>query len=450
MENPYASIPQVGRLLEREEISRWFPVIGRPLVAVHVSAVLGELREAFARGEAPPSAAEVVARIEDVCRRTGMRRIRKVLNGTGIVLHTNMGRSPLEREAWDDVKLLNTGYSNIELDLDSGKRGRRSGLIPELIQALTGAESCLVVNNNAAAVLLMLSSLAAGREVIVSRGEQVQIGGGFRIPEILALSGARLVEVGTTNITTLRDYLDAVTENTAMILVVHTANFRLRGFTSKPSVNELARNLPGGVILAVDQGSGVTSEKIPGEIPVKRHLADGAHLVCFSGDKVMGGPQAGFLVGKEDLVRRASEHPMMRTFRPGKTIYSLLEEILIRKMNGPESGYPERIYAKSMEELRRFGRRILKGIPKETADIVPAMAATGGGSAPDEYFGSLAIEICADTRPGKILKSLRNLEIPIIGVVEEGKVHLNLSTLIGEDAAYIRTSLMAVLGIEAL
>ncbi len=450
MENPYASIPQVGKLLEREEISRWFPVIGRPLVAVHVSAVLGELRKSFARGEAPPDAAAVVRQIEDVCARTARRRIRKVINATGIVLHTNMGRCPIGREVWDAVRNLNTGYSNIELDLTTGKRGKRNGLIPDILQALTGAEAALVVNNNAAAVLLMLTSLAGGRDVIVSRGEQVQIGGGFRIPEILALSGARLVEVGTTNITTLKDYTDAVTDRTAMVLVVHTSNFKVRGFTSKPPVDELARNLPAGVILAVDQGSGVTLEKIPGETSVKKHLADGAHLVCFSGDKVLGGPQAGFIVGREDLLRRAAEHPLLRAFRPGKTVYSLLEETLIDKLNAAEPGYVEGIHGKTGEELRRFGRRILKGIPKETADLVQAAAATGGGSAPDEFFGSLAVEI-RDTRgrgPEEILDAFRKLEIPIIATVDDGRVRLNLSTMIYEDAAYIRAGIASVLGVE--
>lgn len=222
-----------------------------------------------------------------------------MLNGTGVILHTNMGRSPLFPEAWDAVRDLNTRYSNLELELQTGKRGVRSGLIPELLRILTGSEAALVVNNNAAAVLLTLSALAKDREVIVSRGQQIQIGGGFRIPEILALSGARLVEVGTTNITTPSDYLSALTERTAFVLVVHTSNFRIRGFASHPSVKVLADQLPPTVGLVVDQGSGVTTERIPGETCVRRYLEDGAHLVCFSADKVLGGPQAGIVLGRQ-------------------------------------------------------------------------------------------------------------------------------------------------------
>ncbi len=435
-------------MLEREEIARWFPVIGRPLTAVHVSAVLEELRASFARGEAPPDAAAVIGRIDTVCARTARRRIRRVINATGVVLHTNMGRCPIGREVWDAVRDLNTGYSNIELDLSTGKRGRRSGLIPDILQALTGAEAALVVNNNAAAVLLMLTALAAGREVVVSRGEQVQIGGGFRIPEILALSGARLVEVGTTNITTLKDYTDAITGETAMVLVVHTSNFRVRGFTSKPSVAELARSLPGGVVLAVDQGSGVTLERVPGETPVKKHLTDGAHLVCFSGDKVLGGPQAGFIVGREELLRRAAEHPLLRAFRPGKTVYSLLEETLVAKLNAPTLGIVAEAQDMPLEELRRFGRRILRGIPRELARIVDAPAAVGGGSAPDEIFPSLAIEIGDPREPEDILEAFRRQEVPIIATVEDGRVRLALVTMIREDPGYIRAALAAVLGVE--
>jgi len=188
------------------------------------------------------------------CARAASRRVRKLINGTGIILHTNLGRAPLPPAVWDTAAAVNTGYSSLELDLATGRRGRRGGIVPDLLGLLTGCEDALVVNNNAAAILLALTALAQGREVIVSRGEQVQIGGGFRIPEILALSGARMVEVGTTNITTREDYLRAVTSATAMVLLVHSSNFRIRGFTEKPGVAALASGLPPLVILAVVTG----------------------------------------------------------------------------------------------------------------------------------------------------------------------------------------------------
>jgi L-seryl-tRNA(Ser) seleniumtransferase len=447
MENLYASIPQVGKLLDREDVSCWFPEISRALTAEAVASVLAEARKDIAAGSAPPSEADIVGRIDSRCRKISRRRIRKMLNGTGIILHTNMGRCPLASDSWEAAKAVNTGYSNLEFELETGKRGRRSGLVPDLIKILTGAQSALVVNNNAAAVLLMLTALARGREVIVSRGEQIQIGGGFRIPEILALSGARLVEVGTTNITTLKDYRKALGPRTAMVLVVHPSNFKIKGFTSKPAVRELAGILPAGVVLAVDQGSGVTTEHIPGEISLKRHLSEGAHLVCFSGDKILGGPQAGILAGNEDSIRRAAGHPLLRAFRPGKTVYSLLEETLVRRINGPGPSYAEQVYGKPQEELRRFGRRVLKGIPKDLADIVSATATTGGGSAPDEYFQSLSIELRGGPKPEEAVAFLRGLPLPIIASVEDGKVRLNLSTLLFEDAAYIRGSLANLFGL---
>ncbi len=445
MENKYASLPQVGKLLEKEELVRWFPKISRPLVTERIQEVLAAVRGEIADGGPTPDESEILSRIEAACGATCRKRIGKIMNGTGVILHTNMGRSPIAPEVWDSVRDLNTSYCNVELDLETGKRGRRSGIVADLLRSLTGAENALVVNNNSAAVLLLLSALAKGKEVVVSRGEQVQIGGGFRVPEILELSGARLVEVGTTNITTVKDYLDAVNSKTAMVLFVHTSNFKIRGFTSRPSVGELAKRLPGNVVLAVDQGSGVTTERIPGETRVRRLLEEGAKIVTFSGDKILGGPQAGLVVGDRKLVALLGRNPLMRAFRPGKTVYSLLEESLVRKLNGPEPGYAESVYSKSTEELRRFGRRVLKGIPKELADLVPVTATTGGGSAPDEYFHSLAVEIRGPGKPEEIVRKLRERPLPIIAVVEDGAVRLNLSTLFRENPAEIRESLEDVL-----
>jgi L-seryl-tRNA(Ser) seleniumtransferase len=445
MENPYSSIPQVSRLLEEDRIKRWFPLLSRTLTAETVSSTLEELRKRVRETGVPVSFEETVRAVTEACWKLHRRRIQRVLNGTGVILHTNMGRSPLTPDAWDAVRDLNTGYSNLELELQTGKRGIRSGLIPELLRILTGSEAALVVNNNAAAVLLVLSALAKDREVIVSRGQQIQIGGGFRIPEILALSGARLVEVGTTNITTLSDYLSALTERTALVLVVHTSNFRIRGFASQPSVRELSSRLPPTVGLVVDQGSGVTRERIPGETPVRTYLEEGAQLVCCSADKVLGGPQAGIVLGRQEWIQRLSKHPLMRAFRPGKTILSLLEEVLIRRVDG--LSFTESVYSIPLEDLRRFGRKILKGIPREAADLVGAFGTTGGGSAPDEKFRSLAIEIRTEEKPETLLRRMRDLPLPLIGTIEEGKVRLNLSTLYGENPVEVRNALLAVLNL---
>lgn len=447
MDNTQASLLNVGKLLEKEELARWFPRISRALVIEKVREVLASVRREIVEGSPAPEEAALIARIEDLCRRTERKRLKKILNGTGVVLHTNMGRSPLSQGIWRTAEEVNTGYSNIELDLESGKRGRRNSLVPDLLRALTGAEASVVVNNNTAALFLLLTALAKDKEVIVSRGEQVQIGGGFRLPDLVALSGARLVEVGTTNITTVRDYREAVTENTAMVLQVHISNFKMRGFVSRPSIGELSRVLPKDIILAVDQGSGVTTENVPNETKVRRFFDEGAGIVTFSGDKMLGGPQAGIAAGRGTLVKTLAAHPLMRVLRPGKTVYSLLEAALVEKLNEPGTGYAETVYSKTQEELRRFGRRVLKGIPKEAADLVSVKATTGGGTAPDEYFHSLAIELRGTRKPEEIAARLRDRPVPIIAILDEGTVRLNLSTLYNENAAVLREALNEVLDI---
>lgn len=442
----FRSLPQVERALADPRLAGWCSTLSRPLAARIVSTTLGVLRDAIRdRGEAP-SEEEIRRRIEEELARAASRRIRKVINATGIILHTNMGRAPLPSSAWEASGKVNAGYSNLELDLETGKRGRRNGICPDLFRVLTGCEDALVVNNNAAALLLMLTALAKDREVIVSRGEQVQIGGGFRIPEILALSGARLVEVGTTNITTVADYADAITDDTAMVLVVHTSNFRVRGFTEKPRLAELAVALPPRVILAVDQGSGTTSERLPGETGVSTLLEQGAKLVCFSGDKILGGPQAGIIAGKADLVRALSAHPLMRAFRPGKTVYALLEQCMVDRLNKTDAGAAERSLGLGRGELELMGGRILEGLGPDKARLVETEISTGGGSSPDEFFPSLSIEISTDCPADEALLRLRRLPTPIIGTIEGGAVRLSLATMYGEDESYIAGAIRSLVG----
>ena len=312
-EHKLSSLPQIAVLLADPSLSGYIMMLSRPLVTNIVRAELGHIRaEVVNEGKNVPGKDEILARICSACDHLAKDRLQKVINATGVIIHTNMGRSPLNSAIWREAQNINCGYSNLELDLVTGKRGKRKGLIPALLSALTGAEDALVVNNNAAAVYLILSTFATGREVIVSRGEQVQIGGGFRVPEILRATGAGLVEVGTTNITTLTDYADAVTPQTALILSVHRSNFAIRGFEETPTVKELSSLKSATVLLCVDQGSGVINERIPGEVSVKSHLAQGADLVCFSGDKIFSGPQAGIIVGRKNLIAQLEKHPLSR------------------------------------------------------------------------------------------------------------------------------------------
>ncbi|WP_319416299.1 L-seryl-tRNA(Sec) selenium transferase [Marispirochaeta aestuarii] len=444
--NQLAALPQIETLLQDPGVEKYIENLGRPVVAELARSVVDGIRRSVLKGDSEVSPfSEVLERLLAECGVIGKEKLQKVINATGIIIHTNMGRAPILREVWREAEEINCSYSNLEFDLKTGKRGKRKGLIPLLVSRLVGSEDALIVNNNAAAVFLILQTFARDREVIVNRGEQVQIGGGFRIPEILQQSGARLVEIGTTNISTREDYLSAFSDETAMILSVHRSNFAIRGFTDSPTVRELARIRPDTVLLCVDQGSGVIDEALPGEISVRTHLHDGADLVCFSGDKVLGGPQAGIIVGKRELIEKLESHPLMRVFRPGKAVYSLLEAGLVRRLNGGTSMVAETL-ALSMRELKSRGRKILQGIDRSKASVVESTLTSGGGSAPDESFPSLSVQIHIDRKADTILRALRNADPPIIGIISQDRVQLNLATLQPEDIPRIRAELQTLLG----
>lgn len=326
------------------------------------------------------------------------------------------------------------------MDLYSGKRGGRFQFLTETMATLIGAESSILLNNNAAAVFLMLKALSEGKEVIVPRGQQVQIGGGFRVPEILAMAGCKLIEVGTTNITTLDDIKNAITENTALVLYVHTSNYKIRGFTQMPNIKEIKKIIPENVILAVDQGSGNLFFNIPDEPAVKNLLKDGADLVCFSGDKLLGGPQAGWIVGKKDHVKKISKHQLMRTYRVGKAVASLMEETLVYYLNG---GKPFAIKAleENQDKILERANSIVAKLPKDLeAKVKEATFSLGGGSSPDVTFPTYAIEI--STKDVEKMKDfLRDLSTPIIAIISENSLLLHLITVEESDDEYIATSL---------
>ena len=453
-DNPLASLPQIDTLLSLPEVAAFEVRIGRPLVKKAARRVVDRYRRELQSGPGAssnslsvPSLHEVAESVVEECRGMEGIRIRRVVNGTGVVLHTNLGRSPLDRDEWRTAEPINCGYSSLELDLRSGKRGGRAGLIPELLSTHLGCGDALVVNNNAAAVYLILSAFGREKDVLVSRGEQIQIGGGFRIPEILEQTGSRLLEVGTTNITTVEDFIRSLTPNTGLCLRVHTSNYTVRGFARTPGIRELKKALPDWIPVVMDQGSGTTVESIPGESGVGEYLKQGADLVCFSADKVFGGPQAGIIVGREDMIRRLSSHPLMRVFRPGKTVYSLLEEHMIRRING-EKSLTEELLRRDPAEIKRTARRILKGIPTSRARVVSAEFSLGGGSSPDEYFPTAAIEIEPSGSPEKIMENMRAWTPPIIGVVHDGRIRIFPVTLFPEDIPVIRAFLEHLRGDE--
>ena len=446
MENQrYVGLPQIERLLQSGEVQMWFPLLSRPLVARVASEVVAKERARIAGGADGGGTSKIAEKINTECERLYQKRLRPVINGTGVVIHTNMGRAPIPVEVWKASERVTTGHSNLELDLSTGTRGGRSGIIPELLQSLVGCEASLMVNNCAAAIYLLLIGLAAGRQVIVSRGEQVQIGGGFRIPEILEASGAHLVEVGTTNITTVDDYARAVNDETAMVLIVHHSNFSIQGFAARPRVAEIKSSLPPHVILAVDQGSGVTTENIPAEIRVTKYLKAGVDLVCFSGDKVLGGPQAGFIVGRAALIDPLRRHPVARVLRTGKTISSLMEDYLIRKVGGKTTGRAAEVIGFSLEELKRRGKAIKRGLGNRVK-LVSTAATIGGGSAPGECFPSVALELQGEESAHVFLKRLREWAPPIIGIIAAGRARLDLSTIANTEMKSVVAALVSIYG----
>ncbi|HWX09324.1 MAG TPA: L-seryl-tRNA(Sec) selenium transferase, partial [Gaiellaceae bacterium] len=347
-----------------------------PLAIDAARVVIERAREELRAGADP---GDLAVRLREELRSARAPSLRRVLNATGVIVHTNLGRAPLAEEAIAQVVETARGYSNLELDLREGARGSRQDHVAAILRRLTGAEAALVVNNNAAAVLLALAALAEAREVIVSRGELIEIGDGFRIPDVLARSGARLVEVGTTNRTRAKDYEKAVGPDTALLLRVHQSNFRVVGFTEQPRLEELAavarrHDLP----LIDDQGSGALAE-LSGEPSAKESLAAGADLVCFSGDKLLGGPQAGIVVGRADLVERLRRHPLQRALRADKLTLAALEGTLLAYLDSPERIPVVRMLREQAGEVRRRAERLCAAVGGELEQTV---ARVGGGALP--------------------------------------------------------------------
>jgi L-seryl-tRNA(Ser) seleniumtransferase len=406
-----------------------------PLAVDAARRVLSRAREEIQAGADP---GDLAARLEAELDAARAPALRRTLNATGVIIHTNLGRAPLAEAALERVHEVGRGYSNLEYDVRSGTRGSRQDHVAGIVRRLTGAEGALVVNNNAAAVLLALAALAEGREVVVSRGELIEIGDGFRIPDVLARSGARLVEVGTTNRTRAADYERAVGTETALLLRVHQSNFRVVGFTEQPSVAELAKvarrhELP----LVDDLGSGVLA-RVEDEPSVAESLAAGADLVCFSGDKLLGGPQAGIVVGRAELVERLRRHPLQRAVRADKLTLAALEGTLGLYLD-PERAARDvpvlRMVAETVEDVRARAERLAASVGGEVEETI---ARVGGGALPIAELASFA---CAVEE--SLAEPLRQGEPPVIGVVRDGRLLLDCRTLSDGDADEVAEAVMA-------
>ncbi len=365
--------------------------------------------------------------------------LRPVINATGVIIHTNLGRAPLPAAAVQRIAQVAAGYCNLEYDLAGGGRGSRSVHAESLLTALTGAEAAVVVNNNAAATLLMLAALARGREVLISRGELVEIGGGFRVPDIMAQSGCVLREVGTTNRTRVSDYAAAAGPRTALILRVHPSNFRIEGFTERPTLAALVdagRRL--GLPVAEDLGSGELLPGLGDEPSVAASLAAGVDLVCVSGDKLLGGPQAGILLGTRAVIDPLRQHPLMRAFRVDKLTYGALEATLIEHLAGRarETVPVRRMLAMTPEQLAQRAGHLADSLAScgWTVALVPGSSAVGGGSAPGLELPTTLVALARDGFTADALESrLRTLATPIVARIVDDRVALDTRTLSDDE-----------------
>ena len=437
-------IPSIEQLRQRAGVRSLEAQYGREALVAALREAAASFRDALAGGTATPGAdadpAELIARDAAARLAKGFEpSLRRVINATGVIVHTNLGRAPLGDRARARVAELGAGYTNLEYDVERGARGARAVHADLLLSRLTGAEAAAVVNNNAAATLLMLAALASGREVIISRGELVEIGGGFRVPDVMVQSGAILREVGTTNRTRAADYSAVITERTAAILRVHPSNFRVEGFTERPALEELvALGRQFGVPVFEDLGSGALLPLVKDEPLVAHSVQAGASVVCFSGDKLLGGPQAGIVVGRREHIDRIRKHPLMRALRVDKLTYAALEATLIEYLAGrAEQTVPvARMLSMRIEEIDARARAVAEQLRSRgwQADVIDGASTIGGGSAPG---AELPTRLVAVNRAGQsadaIEAALRRHDPPVIARIEHDCVVIDLRTVDPQD-----------------
>ncbi|MDF2377378.1 MAG: L-seryl-tRNA(Sec) selenium transferase [Verrucomicrobiales bacterium] len=460
--NPFARIPAVDKVLHAISQRDDLAPVPLPLVTGLVREAVEALREDVKGGltEVPEFDAFVDTRVAEIDS-LHRSRIHPVINGTGVCIHTNLGRSPLSARAVAGIAGVGQFYNNIELDLDSGERGKRGGFLEKCLATLIGAEAATVTNNCAAALILMLKHLANGErnEAIISRGELVEIGGGFRVPEIMEASGTKLVEVGATNKTSLEDYEKAITPQTGMLLKVHRSNFWMGGFTHEPGTEELVElGKAHGIPVVEDLGSGamVMTEglaPIPHEPTATEVLQRGVDLVCVSGDKLFGGPQAGIIAGRADLVAGIKKEPFFRALRCDKLILTAMQETILEYLSAGEN--PDlpllRMLSASVEEdLRPRAQAIiesLKGIEGVEIGMVDTIARCGGGTMPKAEIPSLALDFKPLTMSlPKLAKKLRERELPVMGYVAEDRFRIDLRTVFPEQDRKVIENLLAIFG----
>lgn len=435
--NDLRALPSVDQLLQSGQAAEWIDTYGRPLTVDALREALAAARAGVQSGHPVPAFDDLLNNAHNLLQTWLAPTLRPVINASGVVLHTNLGRAPLSRAALAAIQQTASAYNTLEYDLARGARGSRSMHAEALLTRLTGAQAALVVNNNAAAVLLALSALAKRRRVIISRTQLVEIGGGFRVPEVMAQSGARLVEVGTTNRVHLADYEAALSETAAMVLHAHSSNFRIIGFTTEPALAEVAALAHRqGVPFIDDLGSGALLDTarfgLSHEPTVQESLAAGSDLVCFSGDKLLGGPQAGILIGHSDLIAKIKKHPLARAVRADKLCLAALSATLAHYIKDEaEREIPIwRFLAQTPDQLERRASAWAAALGR--GEVLAGKSTVGGGSLPEETLPTRLFALKV-RQPNAALARLRQADPPVIAYIENDYVLLDPRTVLPEQ-----------------
>jgi len=462
---PFRGLPSVTELLKNQTVLAWLERHPHAVVTDCLRRAVDELREqirtSIKRGQAPPdiSSENVIARAKELLEQAAEPLVREVINATGVILHTGLGRAVFPESVVDSIIGALKGYVNLAIDRDTGRRIERDELIEPLLCELTGAEAATVVNNNAGATLIVLAALAAGREVIVSRGQLIEIGGSFRLPDVMAQGGARLVEVGTTNRTHLKDYRNAITPNTAAIMRVHPSNYRVVGFTSEVSLDELVGLAHGnGLLLIDDLGAGALFDLrrvgLPHEPVARESIETGADIVLFSADKLIGASQGGIILGRKDLIAKIRQHPLMRVLRVDKTCIMVLERTLqlFRDLDKLQQVHPTyRMVTTPLTALRSRANALVQALrekaPAVSAELCDSAAYLGSGSLPTEAIPSVAVRVCVPGLSADALaRRLRLDPAAVFGRIESDRVVLDMRTVRDDQVHAIAEAIARVAG----
>ncbi len=443
-------LPSIEQILQIPQVGEWIECYGRSLIISVLRETLADVRQRFPKTQYIPNHAELLSEFEQRLLERTTPTLQEVINATGVIIHTNLGRAPLSPKALQAISETARSYANLEFDLESGRRGSRTVHCERLLKALTGAEAALVVNNNAAAVLLALTALARRRSVVIARSQLVEIGGGFRIPDVMKQSGAKLVEIGTTNRIHPKDYVEAIHEFApALVLRAHRSNFQLIGFTSEPSLPEIVGiSHQAGIPVVDDLGSGALLDTaefgLAHEPMVQESISAGADLVCFSGDKLLGGPQAGIIVGRSDLITRLKAHPLARAVRADKLCLAGLQETLLHYLKGEAlREIPVwKMISLTADEIFKRAQNWVADLGQ--GEVISGQSTIGGGSLPGETLPTYLLAL-DHPKPNHLVASLRRSNPPIIARLQDDRVLLDPRTVLEEQVPTLIQSLRVLL-----